>query len=100
MHDSWNAGNGKGQNQASTSMNAGEQPLALRRSWVGAFEPARRAVITPRRELHRADRAFFWFVRLNALGVLGILLLIGLFLTISAWPALKAIGIKFITRSD
>ena len=94
MTDSWKAGDGQGK------MSAGEQPLTLGQGWAGAMVSARREVVASRRELHRGDRNFYWFLRFCALGVFAILVLIGGFLTISAWPALRAFGFHFVTESN
>ncbi len=77
----------------------GDQPLAIGRAWLAAFEPALRSAGKPR-ELHRGDRFFYWLVKLSALGVFGILGLIGIYLSVSAWPTLQAFGFRFVTGTD
>jgi phosphate transport system permease protein len=51
------------------------------------------------KDVHLGDWVFGWIVKLGALSLGGLLLLIGLFLFIQAWPALSQSGIHFFTTS-
>ena len=82
-------------------MRVGQQPLSLRKSWGETFGH-RTPDFTPKEPGAAFGRSGFpfWFLKCNAIGVLLLLILIGVFLGVSAWPALKSFGFRFITGTD
>jgi phosphate transport system permease protein len=55
---------------------------------------------TTRREHHWGDRLFSYFLRGPAFLLVGLLLSIGVFLTVAAWPAIERFGFRFFFSSE
>ncbi|GIH20386.1 phosphate ABC transporter permease subunit PstC [Rugosimonospora africana] len=76
----------------------GRDPAGVGRPWVPAGRPA-----TPRRlraKSNAADRVFRGGARASGFTVLVIMLAVGLFLSLRAAEALKAVGFRFVTTQE
>lgn len=74
-----------------------ETSTPVQRAWSFSLPSAKRFVSRPgRRDKHWGDRIFFWLMTVAALSVFALLVLIGVFLYVSAAPSLGQFGWSFL----
>src|SRR5688500_17293267 len=77
-----------------------DQTQILKPMWAGTYDDAAIKPLTEKRELHYGDRLFSIFLKISAAGLIGLLVLLGVFLAWRSVPAFAEFGWRFVLTSS